>query len=395
VSQLRFLAGIGPADPQIQAAFGLGIAASFVAVTFYDPRGENGYYYIAGYNLPGPEIDSEAIEEMMEEKDSKAEGSPDEEKRKSRNRDASRPSAKTSDGLKFEYNWSHSDIGFDDIGGYYDVKERLAEEVLQPLRAASRGDDRYDRFGVEPSRGILFYGPPGTGKTLFARGLAGELNIPFVELGPADVTSKWINEGPQRVRQLFDEAASIGPCVIFLDEAEHLFGGRDTGGSGAHAEDRKITSELLVHLTAEDRAAIVVGATNRPEDIDPAILRPGRLATHVEIGLPREESRHAIFQSKLSGVPHDLSGEQLASLASHTAGLSGADIEELVTNAKREAARRDARAVSFEDFLTTDDMRADAGHTDADAAPDLDPEGQLPTGSSTEDPEDDSTLGFQ
>ncbi|MFC7197648.1 AAA family ATPase [Halosimplex aquaticum] len=115
------------------------------------------------------------------------------------------------------------------------------------------------------------------------------------------MTSKWINEGPQRVRQLFEEAESLGPCVIFLDEAEHLLGGRDVGAGGAHAEDRKITSELLVHLTADDRTAIVVGATNRPEDIDPAILRPGRLATHIEIDLPEEESRHAIFQSKLQG----------------------------------------------------------------------------------------------
>jgi SpoVK/Ycf46/Vps4 family AAA+-type ATPase len=195
------------------------------------------------------------------------------------------------------------------------------------------------------------------------------------------------------VRQLFDEAASIGPCVIFLDEAEHLFGGRDTGGSGAHAEDRKITSELLVHLTAEDRTAIVVGATNRPEDIDPAILRPGRLATHVEIGLPREESRHAIFQSKLSGVPHDLSGEQLASLASHTAGLSGADIEELVTNAKREAARRDARAVSFEDFPMVDGSGSNTEGATSDEVPNTKPSDRSTAGSS-DDHEDDFTTEF-
>jgi SpoVK/Ycf46/Vps4 family AAA+-type ATPase len=295
---------------------------------------------------------------------------------------------------ELEYNWTLSNISFDDVAGYYDVKERLAEEVLQPARASQRGDDRYDRFGIEPSRGILFYGPPGTGKTMFARALAGELDIPFVELGPADVTSKWINEGPQRIRQLFKEADSIGPCVVFLDETEHLFGGRDVGSGGAHAEDRKITSELLVHLTAADRTAIVVGATNRPEDIDPAILRPGRLATHVEVGLPEEESRHAIFQSKLRGAPHDLTGEELAQLASLTAGLSGADIEELVRDAKRRAARRDAQTVSVEDFPTPEEL--DGMTKDIHSRPTTGLDRSNEDRSFSENAfDDDSTVGFQ
>jgi len=404
VPPLGFLAGIGPSDPQFQAAFGLGIAASFVALTFYDPQGENGYYYLSERNLPGPKIDSEAIREMMKEKEANSAiptdgrtdtGSTEDEKDEIHFPETSPAPTKVPDDPEYEYNWTRSDISFDDIGGYYEVKERLAEEVLQPVRATARGDDRYDRFGIEPSRGILFHGPPGTGKTLFARALAGELNVPFVELGPADVTSKWINEGPQRVRQLFDEAASIGPCVIFLDEAEHLFGGRDIGAGGAHAEDRKITSEVLVHLTAEDRTAIVIGATNRPEDIDPAILRPGRLATHVEIGLPEGESRHAILQAKLENVPHGLTGHQLATIASQTAGYSGADIEELVTDAKREAAGRDARAVSFEHFPTSEDTGDDMGDVDPDVITNVDPRDNPPAGSSTEDPEDDSTLGFQ
>jgi len=404
VPQLRFLAGIGPSDPQIQAALGLGIAATFVALTFYDPRGKNGYYYVAGHNLPGPEIDSEAIKRMMEEKHSNTDDSPDEEVKKSggkdtetrsRHRDASRTPVNAPNNPEYEYNWTRSDIGFDDIGGYYEVKERLAEEVLQPARAAAQGDNRYDRFGIEPSRGILFHGPPGTGKTLFARALAGELDVPFVELGPADVTSKWINEGPQRVRQLFEEAASIGPCVIFLDEAEHLFGGRDVGAGGAHAEDRKITSELLVHLTAEDRTAIVVGATNRPEDIDPAILRPGRLATHVEVGLPDEESRHAILQAKLENVPHSLAGHQLATLASQTAGYSGADIEELVTDAKRRAARRDAQEVSFEHFLTAGEFNLNTGDANAESADDIESPDSSRVEPSDDTRFDDSGLGFQ
>ncbi|MFC6943126.1 ATP-binding protein [Salinirubellus sp. GCM10025818] len=396
--QLGFLTNISPNDPQIQAVLGLGIASSFVALTFYDPRGENGYYYATG-KYHQPSVDYEKFREIMDDGQTVSDASvTPEAKSETSDRDSpetSRAPAKVPDDLEYKYNWTRSDLSFDDIGGYYEVKERLAEEVLQPVRATARGDDRYDRFGIEPSQGILFHGPPGTGKTLFARALAGELGIPFVELGPADVTSKWINEGPQRVRQLFEEASSVGPCVIFLDEAEHLFGGRDVGAGGAHAEDRKITSELLVHLTAEDRTAIVIGATNRSEDIDPAILRPGRLATHVEIGLPREESRHAILQAKLEDVPHDLTSDQLAILASYTDGCSGADIEELVTDAKRRAARRDADAVSFEDFPTVEDLGTDSDDTDLNPISDADSGDQEAIGPSPEDHEDDSAVGFQ
>ena len=404
VSQLELLAGAGPSNPQIQAALGLGVAASFVALTFYDPKGENGYYYLSERNLPGPKIDSEAIRNKIQEKEANTANTAGRQADTPRLKDeeiesplpeSSRAPAKAPNNPEYEYNWTRSDIGFDDIGGYYEVKERLAEEVLQPARAAAQGDNRYDRFGIEPSRGILFHGPPGTGKTLFARALAGELDVPFVELGPADVTSKWINEGPQRVRQLFEEAASIGPCVIFLDEAEHLFGGRDVGAGGAHAEDRKITSELLVHLTAEDRTAIVVGATNRPEDIDPAILRPGRLATHVEVGLPDEESRHAILQAKLENVPHSLAGHQLATLASQTAGYSGADIEELVTDAKRRAARRDAQEVSFEHFLTAGEFDLNTGDANAESADDIESPDSSRVEPSDDTRFDDSGLGFQ
>jgi len=401
IPELDRLLSLVPDDPQLQAAVGIGVAATVVAVLYYDPQGENGYYYAAGNHMPGPSVDYEKFRQIKREKESDEESGegavssdPTGKTPNNSSRETSRAPAMAPDNQEFEYNWTRSDIGFDDVAGYYEVKERLAEEVLQPVQAAARGDDRYDRFGIEPSRGILFYGPPGTGKTMFARALAGELDIPFVELGPADVTSKWINEGPQRIRQLFEEADSIGHCVIFLDEAEHLFGGRDVGAGGAHAEDRKITSELLVHLTADDRTAIVVGATNRPEDIDPAILRPGRLATHVEIGLPEEESRHAIFQSKLRGVPHDLTGDQLAQLASHTAGLSGADIEELVTDAKRRAARRDAQTVSVEDFPTPEELNA--------MTEDIRPRPTSGVDRSDEDEsfsenvfDDDSTVGFQ
>jgi len=386
----EFLA-IVPSDPRIQAAIGLSIAASMIAVMYYNPDGENGYHYAAGHHVT-PSVDYEKFRQIKGDEEIEHDRTDESlQQRESANKTDSGSKGRHSSSIKspaktiptVEYNWSHSDTGFGDIGGYYDVKEQLAEEVLQPVRAVASGDDRYDRFGIEPSRGILFYGPPGTGKTLFARALAGELDIPFVELGPADITSKWINEGPQRVRQLFKEADSIGSCVIFFDEAEHLFGGRDVSTGSSHAEDRKITSELLVHLTAKDRNAIVVGATNRPGDIDPAILRPGRLSSHFEIGLPKEESRHAIFQSKLRGVPHDLSGDYIALLASDTAGLSGADIEELVTDVKRRAARRDAQTVTIEDFPTSEELDIMTEDIHSEPVADVNPS------------DDDSTVGYQ
>jgi SpoVK/Ycf46/Vps4 family AAA+-type ATPase len=192
---------------------------------------------------------------------------------------------------------------------------------------------------------------------MFARALAGELTVPFVELSPADVTSMWINESSDRVKTLFDEAKQLGQCVIFLDEAEHLFGAREYSGKGSHAEDRKVTSEFLAQLTHEGREAIIVAATNRPGDIDPAILRPGRLAAHFEIGLPDEEARAAILRTHLSDVPSSLSDDEFANLATHTAGMTGADLADLVAEARRIAADRDARVLTREDFPSTEDLQ--------------------------------------
>jgi SpoVK/Ycf46/Vps4 family AAA+-type ATPase len=140
---------------------------------------------------------------------------------------------------------------------------------------------------------------------------------------------------------------------------------------------------------------IVVGATNRPEDVDPAILRPDRLAAQFELGLPGEESRHAIFQSKLREVPHDLTGEQLARLARETAGYSGADLEQLVTDAKRQAARRDAEAVSLEDFLTVEEFDIRAEPDDFETVGDIESLDRNRVDASPDDRLDDTGPGLQ
>ncbi|WP_254824923.1 ATP-binding protein [Haloglomus halophilum] len=274
------------------------------------------------------------------------------------------------------YGWERSITTFDDIGGYSDVKNGLSDEVVDPLVSARTGDDRFSRFGIEPERGVLLYGPPGTGKTMFARALAGELDVPFVELSPADITSMWVNESSDHVKTLFDEASDLGECIIFLDEAEHLFGAREHTAKSAHAEDRKVTSEFLAQLTREDRRAIVVAATNRPGDIDRAILRPGRLTAHFEVGIPDEEARHAILSVNLKGVPSSLSGDEYAEIATHSEGLTGADLVSLVAQARRRAAQRDARAVTREDFPSNADLKELAANLTpkTDDLPDVDAE---------------------
>lgn len=306
------------------------------------------------------------------------------------------------------YDWQHSPQRFNDIGGYDDVKADLDRRVLEPLLAHRDGDDRFSRFSVEPESGIMLYGPPGTGKTMFARALAGELTVPFVELSPADVTSMWINESSDRVKTLFDEAKQIGPCVIFLDEAEHLFGAREYSGKGSHAEDRKVTSEFLAQLTHEDREAIVVAATNRPGDIDRAILRPGRLAAHFEIGLPDEEARAAILRTHLTDVPSSLSNAEYAALATHTAGMTGADLADLVDEARRNAAARDARVLTRDDFPSTEDLQVIATELepetddlptvdggDNDEEDPRDPDVAVRSKADDDDGSDDSAIGYQ
>ncbi|WP_255153087.1 AAA family ATPase [Halorarius halobius] len=306
------------------------------------------------------------------------------------------------------YDWQYSPQRFSDIGGYDNVKADLDRRVLEPLLAHRDGDDRFSRFGVEPESGIMLYGPPGTGKTLFSRALAGELTVPFVELSPADVTSLWVNESSDRVKTLFDEAKQLGPCIIFLDEAEHLFGARGYSGKGSHAEDGKVTSEFLAQLTREDREAIVVAATNRPGDIDPAILRPGRLAAHFEIGLPDKEARAAILRTHLTDVPSSLSDAEYANLATHTAGMTGADLADLVDEARRNAADRNARVLTREDFPATEDLLVIATElepetaalpTTDDAENDeeipQDPDVAVRSKADDDDGSDDSAIGYQ
>jgi len=273
--------------------------------------------------------------------------------------DADNSSEESDSGIEnFEFPWEEPpETRFQNIGGYAEVKEDLREQVVAPLREDA---DSYERFGVEPSRGILFHGPPGTGKTLFARALANEMNRPFVELNQADLTHEYVNKSPQIISRLFEEAQELGG-VIFIDEAEQLLGGRG-GGMNNHAEDQKITNTFLSGLTQEDQDFIVLLTTNRRDAMDDAILRPGRVDEEFEIGMPNVEARKKILKVKLAEVPHKLTLDHVETVAGKTEGWSGADLNNLVNRAKIEAAGRGAEYLRLEDIQVGYEEAKTANH---------------------------------
>ncbi|WP_193767691.1 ATP-binding protein [Halorientalis pallida] len=245
-----------------------------------------------------------------------------------------------------EFDWQEPpETTFDDVGGYESVKEELREDVVSPYVNDSAG---YDRFGVTPDQGVLFHGPPGTGKTLFARALANALQRPYVELSQSQLTSKWINEGPDLVNRLFEEAQQL-EGVVFIDEAESLLGSRDDGLS-TNREDAKTTNTFLNKLSQDDQQFFVVLTTNRKEQMDEAVLRPGRIDKHVEIPLPDAEARFQILRTQLEDVPTALRDSELREMVEELEAVSGADLEQLVADARRSAAKENADALKCEHF---------------------------------------------
>ncbi|VDK67319.1 unnamed protein product [Anisakis simplex] len=223
-----------------------------------------------------------------------------------------------------------------DIGGLQNVKRELQELVQYPVEHP----DKYLKFGMQPSRGVLFYGPPGCGKTLLAKAIAHECQANFISIKGPELLTMWFGESEANVRDVFDKARSAAPCVLFFDELDSVAKSRGGSvGDGGGAADRVI-NQILTEMDgmSNKKNVFIIGATNRPDIIDSAILRPGRLDQLIYIPLPDESSRLQIFKANLRKTPV-ASDVDLLYLAKSTIGFSGADITEICQRACKLAIR--------------------------------------------------------
>eukprot|EP00917_Polyrhabdina_sp_WS-2016_P016206 GHVP01035152.1.p1 GENE.GHVP01035152.1~~GHVP01035152.1.p1 ORF type:complete len:790 (+),score=171.10 GHVP01035152.1:4056-6425(+) len=227
-------------------------------------------------------------------------------------------------------------VRWDDIGGLEDVKRNLQEMILYPIEHP----EKFEKFGMSPSRGVLFYGPPGCGKTLMAKAVASECSANFVSIKGPELLTMWFGESEANVREVFDKARSAAPCVLFFDELDSI--GTQRGGSmgDAGGAGDRVMNQLLTEIdgVGVKKNVFFIGATNRPELLDEALLRPGRLDQLIYIPLPDLPSRLSIFQATLRKSPV-AQNIPLPFLARKTEGFSGADISELCQRAARAAVR--------------------------------------------------------
>ncbi|CAN6290674.1 unnamed protein product [Urochloa humidicola] len=230
------------------------------------------------------------------------------------------------------------DVSWADIGGLEGVKRELQETVQYPVEHP----EKFEKFGMSPSKGVLFYGPPGCGKTLLAKAIANECQANFISVKGPELLTMWFGESEANVRELFDKARQSAPCVLFFDELDSIATqrGGSVGDAGGAAD--RVLNQLLTEMDGmnAEKTVFIIGATNRPDIIDPALLRPGRLDQLIYIPLPDEASRHQIFKACLRKSP--VAGDvDLGALARFTAGFSGADITEICQRACKYAIRED------------------------------------------------------
>ena len=235
---------------------------------------------------------------------------------------------------------------FSDVAGIDEAKEDL-QELVQYLRDPAK----CQKLGGEIPRGVLMVGPPGTGKTLMAKAIAGEAKVPFFTISGSDFVEMFVGVGASRVRDMFDQAKKQAPCIIFIDEIDAVGRHRGGGYGGGNDEREQTLNQMLVEMDGFEgnEGVIVIAATNRPDVLDRALLRPGRFDRQVYVGLPDIRGREQILEVHLKKVPID-DGVKSSIIARGTPGFSGADLANLVNEAALIAARRNHRIVTMEDF---------------------------------------------
>ncbi|MBI4449649.1 ATP-dependent zinc metalloprotease FtsH [Candidatus Uhrbacteria bacterium] len=236
---------------------------------------------------------------------------------------------------------------FKDVAGAREAKEEL-EEVVEFLRHPKK----FTALGAKIPKGVLLMGPPGTGKTLIARAVAGEANVPFLHMSASEFVEMFVGVGASRVRSLFQRAKKIAPCIVFVDELDAVGRQRGTGLGGGHDEREQTLNQILVEMDGFDPniGVVVLGATNRPDVLDPALLRPGRFDRRVILDLPDIRDREEILHVHVIGKP--LAGNvSIRRLAERTPGFSGADLANLVNEGALLAARRDKKKVGMTELL--------------------------------------------
>ena len=240
----------------------------------------------------------------------------------------------------------HGRVTFDDVAGVDEAKEELVE-IVDFLKDPAK----FQRLGGKIPKGALLVGPPGTGKTLIARAVAGEANVPFFTISGSDFVEMFVGVGASRVRDMFEQAKRNAPCIIFIDEIDAVGRSRGAGLGGGNDEREQTLNQLLVEMDGfeSNEGVILISATNRPDVLDPALLRPGRFDRQVVVSLPDILGREKILKvhMKKSPVADDV---DTGTLAKGTPGFSGADLENLVNEAALIAAKADKEKVEMEDF---------------------------------------------